>query len=108
LQVAGRAGEAAALAGKPTVMQRVVLGRGHAMTPAPLAVLVNGQSASASEILAGALKDNGRASVIGDTATYGKGKIQSVYELADGSALFVTIARYKTPVSTDIVTPSPC
>ena len=48
---------------------------------------------------AGALKDNGRASVIGDTATYGKGKIQSVYELADGSALFVTIARYKTPVS---------
>ena len=47
---------------------------------------------------AGALKDNGRASVIGDSATYGKGKIQSVYELADGSALFVTIARYKTPV----------
>jgi len=36
--------------------------------------------------------------VIGDSATYGKGKIQSVYELADGSALFVTIARYKTPV----------
>ena len=36
--------------------------------------------------------------MIGDSATYGKGKIQSVYELADGSALFVTIARYKTPV----------
>ena len=38
--------------------------------------------------------------MIGDSATYGKGKIQSVYELADGSALFVTIARYKTPVRT--------
>ena len=53
---------------------------------------------------AGALKDNGRASVIGDSATYGKGKIQSVYELADGSALFVTIARYKTPVRTWLYT----
>ena len=39
--------------------------------------------------------------MIGDSATYGKGKIQSVYELADGSALFVTIARYKTPVRTN-------
>lgn len=53
LQVAGRAGEADALAGKPTVMQRVVLGRGKAATRSPLAVLLNSQSASASEILAG-------------------------------------------------------
>ena len=42
--------------------------------------------------------DNGRAAVIGDSHTYGKGKIQTVYELSDGSALFVTVARYKTPV----------
>ena len=47
---------------------------------------------------AGAVKDNGRAAVIGDANTYGKGKIQSVFELSDGSALFVTVARYKTPV----------
>lgn len=53
LQVAGRAGEADALAGKPAVMQRVVLGGGKAATRSPLAVLLNGQSASASEILAG-------------------------------------------------------
>ena len=53
LQVAGRDGEADALAGRPTVMQRVVLSGGHAATLSPLAVLVNHQSASASEILAG-------------------------------------------------------
>ncbi len=58
----------------------------------PLVVLLNGNSASASEILAGALHDNHRASLIGDP-TYGKGKIQSVFELADGSALFVTVAK---------------
>lgn len=65
---------------------------GHAETRRPLAVLVNHNSASASEILAGALRDNHRAAVIGDR-TYGKGKIQSVFELDDGSAVFVTVAR---------------
>ena len=59
----------------------------------PRVVLLNGNSASASEILAGALHDNHRASLIGDP-TYGKGKIQSVFELGDGSALFVTVAKY--------------
>lgn len=95
--VAGRGGEADALAGKPTVMQRVVLGGGAAATRRPLAVLLNGSSASASEILAGAIKDNGRGKIFGDSHSYGKGKIQSVFELQDGSALFVTVARYKTP-----------
>ncbi|CAL5392186.1 unnamed protein product [Camellia sinensis] len=67
----------------------------------PLAVLVNKGTASASEILAGALKDNKRAMVFGEP-TYGKGKIQSVFELSDGSGLVVTVAQYETPAHTDI------
>ena len=59
-------------------------------------VLVNHDSASASEILSGALQDYGRALLIGEQ-TYGKGKIQSVFEMSDGSALFVTVAKYLTP-----------
>ncbi|KAL7220002.1 hypothetical protein ACSBR2_012959 [Camellia fascicularis] len=67
----------------------------------PLAVLVNKGTASVSEILAGALKDNKRAMVFGEP-TYGKGKIQSVFELSDGSGLAVTVAQYETPAHTDI------
>ncbi|CAH9137305.1 unnamed protein product [Cuscuta epithymum] len=67
----------------------------------PLAVLVNKGTASASEILAGALKDNKRAVLLGEP-TYGKGKIQSVFKLSDGSGLVVTVARYETPAHTDI------
>uniref|UniRef100_A0A453LLE4 PDZ domain-containing protein n=1 Tax=Aegilops tauschii subsp. strangulata TaxID=200361 RepID=A0A453LLE4_AEGTS len=67
----------------------------------PLVVLVNKGTASASEILAGALKDNKRAVVYGEP-TYGKGKIQSVFALSDGSGLAVTVARYETPARTDI------
>ncbi|ONK63892.1 uncharacterized protein A4U43_C07F20000 [Asparagus officinalis] len=67
----------------------------------PLIVLVNKGTASASEILAGALKDNKRAVVYGEP-TFGKGKIQSVFELSDGSGLAVTVARYETPAHTDI------
>lgn len=63
------------------------------MTNLPLVVLVDGYSASASEILAGALKENQRATVVG-TRTYGKGTVQSVHSLSDGSGLAVTIARY--------------
>ncbi|XP_050372317.1 carboxyl-terminal-processing peptidase 2, chloroplastic [Argentina anserina] len=70
-------------------------------TKEPLAVLVNKGTASASEILAGALKDNKRAVLFGEP-TFGKGKIQSVFELSDGSGLAVTVARYETPSHTDI------
>lgn len=67
----------------------------------PLVVLVNGRSASASEILTGALKDNCRATVAG-SRTYGKGLIQSVYELSDGSGLVLTVGKYVTPGLNDI------
>ncbi|WP_016951152.1 carboxyl-terminal processing protease CtpB [Anabaena sp. PCC 7108] len=72
-----------------------------ALTNRPLAVLVDGNSASASEILTGALKDNKRAVVIGGQ-TFGKALVQSVHQLADGSGLAVTIAHYYTPKGTDI------
>lgn len=74
---------------------------GHALTHDPLVVLVNEGSASASEILAGALHDNGRAILVGNR-TFGKGKIQSVTELHDGSALFVTVAKYLSPLRHEI------
>ena len=68
---------------------------------APLTVLVNEGTASASEVLAGALRDNGRAKVVG-TTTFGKGLIQTVVPLADGSAVSVTVAKYQTPSGADI------
>jgi carboxyl-terminal processing protease len=65
-------------------------------TDIPLIVLVNGGSASASEVLAGALQDYGRAKIAGKK-TYGKGSVQTVVNMKDGSALHVTIARWYTP-----------
>jgi carboxyl-terminal processing protease len=62
---------------------------------------VNQGSASASEILAGALQDNGRAQLVGEK-TFGKGLIQSLFNLSDGSGLAVTVAKYETPNHTDI------
>lgn len=72
-----------------------------ALTQLPLAVLVDGNSASCSEILTGALKDNRRAIVVG-TQTFGKAMVQSVRDLSDGSGIAVTIAHYYTPDGTDI------
>lgn len=62
----------------------------------PLAVIVNGNSASASEIFAGAIQDYGKGTIIG-TQTYGKGIVQTVKPLTDGSAIKFTIAKYFTP-----------
>ncbi len=67
----------------------------------PLAVLVNGYSASASEVVAGALQDHGRAAVYG-SPTYGKGSVQAFQELSDGSALYVTVSRWYTPAGRQI------
>jgi carboxyl-terminal processing protease len=88
-----------------TVNRQGILGSfeasGEALTGDPLIVLVNKGTASASEILAGALQDNGRAQLVGEK-TFGKGLIQSLFDLSDGSGLAVTVAKYETPNHKDI------
>ncbi|OUL21671.1 peptidase S41 [Nostoc sp. RF31YmG] len=74
---------------------------GHPLTNKPLVILVDQGSASASEILAGALQDDNRAQLVG-TRTFGKGLVQSVEPLEDGSGLKLTIAKYYTPKGRDI------
>ena len=74
---------------------------GRSLTEKPLVVLVDKGSASASEILSGALQDNKRAVLVG-SKTFGKGLVQSVRPLEDGSGVAVTIAKYLTPNGSDI------
>jgi len=76
-------------------------GNGNALTKKPLIVLVNEGSASASEIVSGAIRDNNRGKLVGKK-TFGKGLVQSMRTLVDGSGLTVTVAKYLTPNGTDI------
>mgnify|MGYP001278660355 CR=1 FL=1 len=82
-------------------LKEVKRGNGQALTTKPLVVLVNEGSASASEIVSGAIKDNNRGKLVGNK-TFGKGLVQSMRTLVDGSGLTVTVAKYLTPNGTDI------
>lgn len=75
--------------------------KGNNFPKVPLVVLVNGGSASASEIITGALKDHNRAIIIGQK-TFGKGSVQSGFPLSNGGVAYITIAHYKTPSGKDI------
>jgi carboxyl-terminal processing protease len=79
-----------------TMLERPRASRGRTLTRAPLAVLVNESTASAAEVLAGALRDNKRALLFGQK-TFGKGSVQTFYDLKDGSGIKITTARYVSP-----------
>jgi carboxyl-terminal processing protease len=88
------------LAGAHTPL-RILYSTGGRASTIPLVVLVDGGSASASEVVAGALKDHGRATVVGER-TFGKSLVQEIVRLPSGAALKLTVARYLTPAGIDI------
>lgn len=81
--------------------EQVLMTREDTIWDGPLAVLLNGASASASEVVAGALQDHGRAVLLGEVS-FGKGTVQVPYPLTDGSRLWITQYRYLTPNGRDI------
>jgi carboxyl-terminal processing protease len=83
------------------VPEHIVQADGTALPHMRLAVVVDGRSASAAEILAGALQDHGRAKVYG-SHTFGKGSMQAIEPLEDGGALKLTVATYRTPAGRDL------
>ncbi|KAH9749301.1 Carboxyl-terminal-processing peptidase 1 [Citrus sinensis] len=87
--------------GRDPQYQKTIVADNSPLVTAPVIVLVNNRTASASEIVASALHDNCRAVLVGEK-TFGKGLIQSVYELHDGSGVVVTIGKYVTPNHMDI------
>lgn len=76
---------------------------GKKMFDGPVVILMNGSSASASEILAGAIRDNKRGKLVG-THSFGKASVQNIIPMADGSAILLTIAKYLTPNGSNIHT----
>ena len=89
------------LAGAHRPLRILYARRAGGSVTVPLAVLVDGATASASEIVAGALKDHGRATIVG-SPTFGKSLVQEVVRLPSGAALKLTVARYLTPAGVDI------
>lgn len=77
------------------------LSSGEPLTKQPIVVLVDEESASASEIVASAIQDNARGIIVG-TRTYGKGLVQEINRLPSGAAIHITVSRYLTPAGTDI------
>ena len=81
---------------KPTENRKFFARRGDKLNGKPLIVLINNGSASASEIVAGALKDHKRAIILGEK-TYGKGSVQSIIPLSDGGGMRLTVSKYYLP-----------
>lgn len=88
-------------AGRDRQVQNTIVAEREPLVTTPLMVLVNNRTASASEIVASALHDNCKAVLVGEK-TFGKGLIQSVFELHDGSGIVVTVGKYVTPNHKDI------